>query len=218
MERLSAQNKTRTDSSSWRHARSRFYSKNNRGYAKELKVTVSPDWLEHHRSSKNLSILDARSRSAYRRSHIPGAIHADLFHYFVPGTDRKGLQKFQDDLARKLGNMGLTGKETMVVYESGFGMRAARVGWMLEYAGAGKVRRDCDKRRGRIPHARWLEWTRFLRDGEKFKTPSEMEDALKQKGLSKNKTVVTYCHRGARAASAFYALRSLGYRNVKNYI
>src|SRR5438034_91713 len=112
MERLSAQNKTRTDSSSWRHARSRFYSKNNRGYAKELKVTVSPDWLEHHRSSKNLSILDARSRGAYRRSHIPGAIHADLFHYFVPGTDRKGLQKFQNDLARKLGNMGLTGKES----------------------------------------------------------------------------------------------------------
>jgi len=96
--------------------------------------------LERHRSSKNLSILDARSRSAYRRSHIPGAIHADLFHYFVPGTDRKGLQKFQNDLATKLGNMGLTGKETMVVYESEFGMRAARVGWMLEYAGAGKVR------------------------------------------------------------------------------
>jgi len=35
--------------------------------------------------------------------------------------------------------MGLTGKETVVVYESKFGMRAARVGWMLEYAGARKV-------------------------------------------------------------------------------
>ncbi len=239
--------------------------------------------MEHHRSSRNLSILDARSRGAYRRSHIPGAIHADLFHYFVPGTDRRGLQKFQNGLATKLGNMGLTGKETMVVYESGFGMRAARVGWMLEYAGAGKVRlleggfkawrkshyplenrivepeqktfqvrpvsrllatadevrstrsalildvrsegeftgkegRDCDKRRGRIPHARWLEWTRFLRDGEKFKTRSEMADDLKKKGLGKNNAVVTYCHRGARAASAFYALRSLGYGNVKNYI
>src|SRR5881296_2693479 len=139
MERLSAQNKTRTDSSSWRHARSRFYSKNNRGYAKELKVTVSPDWLEHHRSSKNLSILDARSRNSYVRSHIPGAIHADLFHYFVPGTDRKGLRQFQNDLAQRLGDMGLAGKETVVVYESGFGIRAARVGWMLEYAGTSKV-------------------------------------------------------------------------------
>ena len=239
--------------------------------------------MEHHRSSKNLSILDARSRGSYRRSHIPGAIHADLFHYFVPGTDRRGLQKFQNDLARKLGNMGLTGKETMVVYESGFGMRAARVGWMLEYAGAGKVRlleggfkawcksrypienrivepepktfqvkpasrllatadevrsprsalvldvrsegeftgkegRDCDERRGRIPRARWFEWTNFLYDGERFKTGSEIADVLREKGLSRDKVVVTYCHRGARAAAAFYALRSLGYRNVKNYI
>src|SRR5207247_10826907 len=110
MKLWTAKNKTLFYSSRRRHTRSRFYSKNNRVYAKKLKVTVSPDWFEHHRSSKNLSILDARSRGAYRRSHIPGAIHADLFHYFVPGTDRKGLQKFQNDLARKLGNMGLTGK------------------------------------------------------------------------------------------------------------
>src|SRR5439155_754176 len=84
--------------------------------------------------------LDARSGNSYVKSHIPGAIHADLFHYFVPGTDRKGLRKFHEDLGQRLGNLGLTGKETIVIYESGFGMRAARVGWMLEYAGAHKVR------------------------------------------------------------------------------
>src|SRR3989475_11384588 len=139
MERLSAPNKTRTGSNSWQHARSRFYSKNSRGYEKELKVTVSHAWLEHHRSSKNLSILDARSRGAYRKSHIPGAIHADLFHYFVPGTNRKGLRKFHEDLGQRLGKLGLTGKETIGIYESGFGMPAPTVGWMLEYTRAHKV-------------------------------------------------------------------------------
>jgi len=227
--------------------------------------------------------LDARSRNSYVRSHIPSAIHADLFHYFVPGTDRKGLQKFHEDLAQRIGNMGLTGSETVVVYESGFGMRAARIGWMLEYAGVrkvllleggfqawrkshlpnenrlvkpdhqtfrikpvsrllatantirsdrsalvldvrsegeftGKEGRECDERRGRVPLARWFEWTNFLKDGKRFKTRSEIATTLKEKGLSKNRVVVTYCHRGARAAAAFYALRSLGYGNVKNYI
>jgi thiosulfate/3-mercaptopyruvate sulfurtransferase len=179
--------------------------------------------------------------------------------------------------------MGLTGNETVVVYESGFGMRAARVGWMLEYAGAhkvflleggfqawrkfhflvekrpvkpdqktfrirpvskllatadeirsgrsaqlldvrsegeftGKEGRDCDERRGRVPRARWLEWTNFLQDGKRFKTSPEIASTLKERGLRKNEVVVTYCHRGARAAAAFYALRSLGYGNVKNYI
>ncbi len=254
-----------------------------RGHAKQLKVTVTPGWLRNHRTSRNLALLDARSRGAYRRSHIPRAIHADLFHYFVPGTDKKGLQKFRAELALRLGRMGLTGKETVIVYESGFGMRAARVAWMLEYAGAhrvllleggfqawrrshypvekrvanpdqkifrvrpvsrliatadevrsnrggvvldvrsegefaGKEGRDCDARLGRIPHALWLEWTNFLHDGERFKTPQEMSRALTEKKLSRQKPVVTYCHRGARAAAAFYALRSLGYPNVKNYI
>jgi len=245
-------------------------------------VTVTPRWLKAHRTSKNLTILDARSRGAYRNSHIVGAVHADLFHYFVPGTDPQGLKSFQEDLARRLGNMGLSGGETMIVYESGFGMRAARVAWMLEYAGAHRVflleggfkawqklhfasskklerpvarkfkispasgllatseqvrssrksvildvrsegefngteKRECDTRLGRIPRARWIEWTDF-HNGEKFKTSSEMRAILRKNGVSRDKEIVTYCHRGARAASAFYALRSLGYRNVKNYI
>jgi len=182
-----------------------------------------------------------------------------------------------------LGNLGLTGKETIVIYESGFGMRAARVGWMLDYAGAhkvflleggfqawrkshfptenrllepeakifrirpmsrvlatadeirsdrlaqildvrsegefsGKEGRECDKRRGRIPRARWLEWTYFLQDGKRFKTRAEIASALKEKGLNKNRPVITYCHRGARAAAAYYALRSLGYGKVRNYV
>ena len=180
--------------------------------------------------------------------------------------------------------MGLTGKETVVVYESGFGMRSARVGWMLEYAGIGKVflleggfqawrkshfrtekkpskpspktfevrpvstilatadqirsdrpstildvrtegeytgkeRRECDKRGGRIPRARWLEWDNFIHDGKRFKRGSEIAAVLKKKGLTKIRSeVVTYCHRGARAAAAYYGLRSLGYENVRNYV
>ena len=181
--------------------------------------------------------------------------------------------------------MGLTGKETIVVYESGFGMRASRVGWMVEYAGArkvylleggfqawrkshlpvenkvvrpeqrtfrirpvsrllatadeirsdksaqvldvrsegeftGKKGRTCDKRRGRIPRALWLEWTNFIDGGKRFKTRSEIASVLEERGLNKNRSavVVTYCHRGARAAAAYYALRSLGYGKVRNYV
>jgi thiosulfate/3-mercaptopyruvate sulfurtransferase len=84
---------------------------------------------------------------------------------------------------------------------------------------SGKEGRDCDKRRGRIPRAHWLEWTNFIQDGKRFRTRSEMAAVLKETGLRENRSaVVTYCHRGARAAAAYYALRSLGYRNVRNYV
>ena len=83
----------------------------------------------------------------------------------------------------------------------------------------GKEGRECDKRRGRIPRAQWLEWNNFIQDGKRFKKRSEMASVLKEKGLSKNRSiVVTYCHRGARAAAVYYALRSLGFGNVRNYV
>ena len=248
----------------------------------KLKVTTNPKWLHDHLDEKNLRILDARSRGAYRKAHIPGAVHADLFHYFVPGTDKKGLAQFHTDLTQRLGRIGLVGKETAIVYESEFGMRAARVAWMLEYAGMPRVflleggfrawkkarfrveerearpptvqfhirpcpkllatagdilpargvildvrskseffgyeSRECDERKGRVPGSRWLEWSNFLDNATKFRGRREMADVLKQNTLGSNTRVVTYCHRGARAAAAFYALRSLGFNNVRNYI
>ncbi len=104
-----------------------------------MNATVTAKRLRSRLGSRKLVLLDARSRGAYRTSHIPGARLADLFHYFVPGTDADGLGLFHKDLARVLGNLGISGTETIVVYESGFGMRAARVAWMLEYSGARHV-------------------------------------------------------------------------------
>ncbi len=83
---------------------------------------------------------------------------------------------------------------------------------------SGTEKRGCDERYGRIRGAEWLEWTSFLNDGERFRNRSEMANLLKEKGLAKDREIVTYCHRGARAAAAFYALRSLGFGNVRNYI
>ena len=231
-------------------------------------------------------VLDARSRNAYSRAHIPGSRNADLFHYFVPGTDSKNLRVFRHDLESKLGRLGLRGNEKTVVYESGFGMRAARLAWMLEYAGIkspsmleggfrvwqdskypiekkrrvvvptkfrpnpdpsvlatvgqvssqsasgtglvldvrtrgeydGSEKRECCPRSGRIPGSVWFEWTNFLDEGGGFRNRRSIEKQLRSKGFSPDSEIVVYCHRGARAAAAFYALRSMGYKKARNYV
>ena len=251
-----------------------------------VKTTVTPAWLRKHLSSKKIIILDARSRSGYSKSHIPGSSLADLFHYFVPGTDRRNLATFHNDLQFKLRRIGIEGSETPIVYETGFGMRAARVAWMLEYAGArnplmleggfrawqaegypvekarrtivpsefeirpnsrvlatadyvnalsrsrqthvldvrsrgeydGSEKRDCCSRSGRVPGATWIEWTKFLDENERFLSPGLIKNQLRSVGIDRNDPVAIYCHRGARAASAFYALRSIGYNNARNYV
>ena len=251
-----------------------------------LKATVNPGWLKQHLASKSVVILDARSVNAYYRAHIPGARNADFFHYFVPGTDRKNLTAFHRDLESKLGRLGLRGDERAVVYESGFGMRAARVAWMIEYAGmksplmleggfrawqnskypvemkrraavrsdfkahpngavlatAGLVRslsasptgvvldvrsrgeyegsekRECCPRSGRIPGAVWFEWTNFLNGKEGFQSSRSIRKQLRSIGLGPRSDIAVYCHRGARAAAALYALRSIGYTRARNYV
>lgn len=251
-----------------------------------MKTTVTPAWLRKHLSSRKIVILDTRSRNAYSKSHIPGSRLADLFHYFVPGTDRKNLTVFHRDLQVKLRRIGIKSDETPIVYETGFGMRAARVAWMLDYAGVtnalmleggfrawkeegypiekarrsivpskfeihpnsrvlatadfvsalsrsrpshvldvrssgeytGSEKRDCCPRLGRVPGASWIEWTKFLDKNGRFLSPRLIRNQLRSVGIDHNSPVAIYCHRGARAASAFYALRSIGYTNVRNYV
>ena len=251
-----------------------------------MQTTVTPTWLRTHLHSKDILVLDARSRSAHSRSHIPGSRLADLFHYFVPGTDRKNLPVFQKDLESRLRRLGITRGKRPIVYESRFGMRAARVAWMLEYAGIrrplmleggfqawrskgypvektqrnlppsrfeihpnpkvlatmdlvntlsrskptnvldvrssgeydGSEKRDCCSRSGRVPGASWIEWTKFLDKRGRFLSPRLIREQLRSIGIYRHTEIAIYCHRGARAASAFYALRSIGYSNARNYV
>jgi thiosulfate/3-mercaptopyruvate sulfurtransferase len=82
----------------------------------------------------------------------------------------------------------------------------------------GSQKRDCCQRSGRIPGSKWLEWTNFLERNEGFKGHQSIEKQLELLGIRPNTDIAVYCHRGARAAAAFYALRSIGYSKTRNYV
>jgi len=86
-----------------------------------------------------------------------------------------------------------------------------------EYEGTGGAS-DC-ARQGRIPGAVWLEWSEFLSpDGSTLQAPEKLGMLLLEKGITPDKQIITYCHRGARAALVWAALDQLGYPKVRNYI
>lgn len=82
----------------------------------------------------------------------------------------------------------------------------------------GQYSEDCCPRAGRIPGANWFYWENLLTRRGTFRGEAEMRAELLSRGIDPNREVITYCHRGARAASTYLALRSLGYRRVRNYI
>ncbi|GGD21732.1 sulfurtransferase [Aureimonas glaciei] len=76
---------------------------------------------------------------------------------------------------------------------------------------------DCCARPGRIPDAKFLFYEDFLIDGH-YRGPADIADRAAAAGLSPERTVITYCHRGARAATALYGLRLAGFCRLQIFV
>jgi len=101
-------------------------------------------------------------------------------------------------------------------------LSASRSGLVLDVRSRGEYdgseKRECCPRSGRIPGAVWFEWTNFLDERGGFQSRRSIAKQLRSDGLRPTSDIAVYCHRGARAAAAFYALRSMGYSKARNYI
>jgi thiosulfate/3-mercaptopyruvate sulfurtransferase len=73
------------------------------------------------------------------------------------------------------------------------------------------------KRGGHVPGAVHIEWTRNLAPDGSFKPARELRAMYEEAGVTPDRSVITYCQGGYRAAHSYLALRLLGY-NVRNYL
>ena len=73
-------------------------------------------------------------------------------------------------------------------------------------------------RGGAIPGAVHIEWTRNLAPDGEFKPAAELRRMYEEAGVTPDRSVITYCQGGYRAAHSYLALRLLGYSNVRNYV
>lgn len=62
-----------------------------------------------------------------------------------------------------------------------------------------------------------MEWTELLEDG-RFKSPDAIRALLAARGINPDDELAPYCHRGARSANTYYALRYAGCTKVRNFI
>jgi thiosulfate/3-mercaptopyruvate sulfurtransferase len=109
---------------------------------------VAPKTLAKELGDPNWLVLDARfslddevwGRREHAETHIPGALYADLATdlagEIIPGkTGRRPLPDFQT-WRKTLSHWGVNPNTQLVVYDSAGGMMAAaRVWWMLRWAG-----------------------------------------------------------------------------------
>ena len=76
-----------------------------------------------------------------------------------------------------------------------------------------------NKRVGRVPGSRHLEWVRFVEttDTRRFLPADQIQGLLNEAGFERGKETITYCQGGIRAAHAAFAMDLLGYDNVRVY-
>ena len=73
------------------------------------------------------------------------------------------------------------------------------------------------RRAGHIPGAVHIEWRDNLRRDLTFKSVDELRSMYAARGVTADKTVVTYCQTHHRAAHTYFVLRLLGFPSLAGY-
>ncbi|MDE5416442.1 sulfurtransferase [Ancylomarina sp. DW003] len=86
----------------------------------------------------NVVLVSARKPADYKKVHIAGAIninHKDLYK-----ASPKSTLKTVAEIAKILGEKGLSNTNTIVLYDNGSGKYSGRMYWILKYLGAKDVK------------------------------------------------------------------------------
>ncbi len=104
---------------------------------------VDENWWQARRDSVVLAdvrwYLDGRSgRAAYDSGHLPGAVFVDLDRWLAAhGSPADGRHPLPDPevFAHGMGSLGIGDDDTVLAYDDGGGVTAARLVWMLRVTG-----------------------------------------------------------------------------------
>ena len=86
-------------------------------------ILVDARWLSEHRAQRSIVLVDTRSAADFHAGHLSGARHFDPFPFHYADTGERGMREFRAQLEWIFSALGITGDETLVLYENDSGMR-----------------------------------------------------------------------------------------------
>jgi thiosulfate/3-mercaptopyruvate sulfurtransferase len=107
------------------------------GYARP-ELLAEADWLAQHFNDPGIRIVDMRSEGAYRKGHIPGAVH--LGWKALKDADNDMYVISPEKLPGLMGQLGIGNDTTVVGYDDQGGLGPARLWWVLDYYGHPKTK------------------------------------------------------------------------------
>jgi len=107
-----------------------------------LNTVIEPEALAERLSDPSagrLVLLDTRDDKAYQAAHVAGATQVDLGTFKKHSLDKDNGLTNTSFWQQKLGAMGVSGTEPVVIYDGGNMTGAARVWFVLQHAGVPEV-------------------------------------------------------------------------------
>ncbi|MEQ6390783.1 sulfurtransferase [Bacillaceae bacterium S4-13-58] len=108
------------------------------GY-ENAELLVDTEWVVNHSDDENVQFVDMRSEG-FEGGHIPGATNITGQEIVDPEAEYDGVLMQADDFAAKMQEIGVDQGETIVAYDDGSSLSAARLFYALEYYGHENVK------------------------------------------------------------------------------
>ena len=109
---------------------------------------VSPEWLHEHLGDTRVKVLDGTwflpgdprdPKAAFLEAHIPGAQFFDIDEIADKTSDMAHMAPTPEQFAFEVGELGIGGEDTVVVYDQAGLFSSPRVWWTFRLFGHGKV-------------------------------------------------------------------------------
>lgn len=111
---------------------------------------VTPQWLAQHINDENLVLIDVRMSpvgltpkkdmtAEFERGHIPGAVYFDIDEVADKSTALPHMLPTAAEFAAAAGKLGISERDTLVIYDEGNQFSAPRGWWTFRNFGADKV-------------------------------------------------------------------------------
>ncbi len=107
-------------------------------------LLIETDEVARMLGAPGVRFVDVRSGmlggAAYRVGHVPGAVHLDAGELDDPAANAEGFPIRPDAAAALFGRLGIDHDTTVVAYDDGGSVLAARLFFVLEYYGHERIR------------------------------------------------------------------------------
>ena len=97
---------------------------------------ISASDLAKISKDENVTIISARTPADFKKVHITGAVNIDHKSLYA----EQSMLKPTSEVAKILGDAGISDKKQLVIYDDGSGKYSGRMYWVLKYMGASNVK------------------------------------------------------------------------------